>query len=76
MNTFIFPWYLFKKPKKEILTDDKISEIHSSIQNEVTSMINNNVSSRSIESFINNINKMMRNKWGKKWIDFKIKSIL
>jgi hypothetical protein len=74
MITYTFPWYLFKRKNKpkDIMTDDKIKETHDFIEQKISEMLNKTHTKEEVIIFVDNVNRMMRNKYGDDWVDFNI----
>ena len=64
-----FPWYLFSNKKKEEYNIEDVYRIHEQIKDKVEQL--KKESPDSIELFLENVNRLMGNKYGKIWIDFK-----
>ncbi len=64
-----FPWYLFSNKKKEEYNIEDVYRIHEQIKDKVEQL--KKESPDSIELFLENVNRLMGNKYGKIWIEFK-----
>ena len=64
-----FPWYLFSKKEKEEYSIEDVYKVHTQIKNKVEELEKD--CPDSIETFLENVNKLMGNKYGKLWIEFK-----
>ena len=71
---FVFPHFLFssRKGKLEVLNDDRLAIIHKEILDSVHDMQKKFATNGQITDHIDRVNRMMRNKWGNDWVDFKI----
>jgi hypothetical protein len=63
-----FPWYLFSNKKKEEYSIEDVYKVHTQIKNKVKEL--EKESPGSIELFLENVNRLMSNKYGKLWIEF------
>ena len=73
MFPVVVPHFLFwnKKKEPEVLTNELLNKIHEEIHLSIINM--NSDSSEVISNHVNRVNKMMRSKWGEKWIDYEIR---
>lgn len=67
--TVQFPWYLFNKKKRSDvkLSSDKISELHNQIRD-----MSEDMNEKEKKKFVEKINKIFTNKYGDKWVKFKL----
>ena len=64
-----FPWYLFSNKEKKEFSIEDVYRTHEQIRDKVEEL--KKESPDSIEPFLENINRLMGNKYGKIWIEFK-----
>jgi hypothetical protein len=68
---YVYPWYLFKKNKVEDkMTDDKLRETHDFITQRISEMLGKTHTPMEVSLFVDNTNRMMRNKYGNDWVDY------
>lgn len=67
MMTVVFPWYLFNKKNKDVVTDkEMIPKIHQMAKDKIKE---ENLKGEELKRFVDKINELFRNKIGEDWIN-------